>query len=346
MDMKQNLVFSKLFLVAIFFLTVNQAFSGVLTVSNNTAISAQYNSISAAFSAANPGDTVFIHGSPNSYGDVTLNKRLVVIGPGYTPTNPTSPTAVIGYFYLDTLVGVSGASGTYVAGLVINNFYSSGNYNGRVLNNITIRRNYITSYLTVGSSNTEVHNWLIYDNIINYLSYSINTSTSTNILINNNLFNYSYNVYKSIYTNNVIYNNPIFSYCTVQNNIFVTGVNNNNTSDHNTFNNNLFSSAITFTNGTNTFSPALVANTTTGNADPQFNGGTGTSFLSISDYHLKTASAGHNAGTDGMDLGIYGGTGFTWGGTPPVPMIYFYNIKPNYVQSNGTLNITVSVKNQ
>ena len=143
-----------------------------------------------------------------------------------------------------------------------------------------------------------------------------------------------------------MYSNPTFSYCTVQNNIFVTGVNTNNTSDHNTFNNNLFSSAITFTNGTNTFTPALVANTTTGNADPQFNGGTGTTYLSISDYHLKVASAGHNAGTDLTDLGIYGGTGFNWGGTPPVPMIYFYNLKPNYVQSNGTLNITVSVKNQ
>jgi len=344
--MKQNLTISKFALVAILLLTVSQAFSGILTVSNNTAISAQYSSVSAAFTAANPGDTVFIHGSPTSYGDVTLNKKLVVIGPGYIPTNPTSPSAVLGYFSLDTLVGVSGASGTYVAGLYISNFNTTSNYNGRILNNITVRRCEISSYFTIGYSNTEVHNWLVYENLINYLSYSINTSSSTNILINNNILNYSYNIYKSIYTNNVTYNNPTFSYCTVQNCIFVTAVNTNNTSDHNTFNKNLFSSAITFTNGTNTFSPALVANTTTGNADPQFNGGTGTTYLSIADYHLKVASAGHIAGTDGTDLGVYGGTGFNWGGTPPVPMIYFYNLTPNYVQSNGTLNITVSVKNQ
>jgi hypothetical protein len=102
----------------------------------------------------------------------------------------------------------------------------------------------------------------------------------------------------------------------------------------------LFTSAQTFTSPTNTFSNE------TPNTDPQFNGGNATTYLSISDYHLKVASTGHNAGTDGTDLGVYGGTGFLWGGTPPVPMIYFYNLKPNYVQANGTLNITVSVKNQ
>ena len=342
--MKQILNLSKLVLVAALLLTVNQAFSAVLTVSNNTAISAQYTSVPAAVTAANPGDTIYIHGSPSGYGDVYINKKLVIIGPGYSPTNPTGNAAVVGYFYLDTLNGVSGSSGTYIAGMYFNALSVTGNYNSHILSNVTLRRNQISSYLYIGSSNTEVHNWVVLENLINYISYSINNTTSTNILINNNILSYSYNIYKSIFTNNVVYNNPTFSYCTVQNNIFVTPANTNNTSDHNTFNNNLFSSAITFTNGTNIFSPVNQATT---NSDPQFVGGNATSYLSISDYHLKPASYGHtNPGTDGLDLGIYGGTGFLWGGTPPVPMIYFYNLKPNYVQSNGTLNITVSVKNQ
>jgi hypothetical protein len=343
MDMKQILTISKLALVALLFLLSNQAYSSILTVSNNTALSAQYNSVNAAIAAANPGDTVFIHGSPNGYGDITLNKKLVVIGPGYWPTNPTSPNAYIGNFYLDSVASQSGCSGSFIAGLYMNNLSIGSNYQSHILNNITFKRNQVTGNFTIGYSNTEVHNWILQENLINYLSYSIYIPNSTNILIDNNIISYAYNIYKTVFSNNVVYNNPTFSYCTVQNCIFVTGTNSNNTSDHNTFNNNLFTSAITFTNGTNSFSPALQATT---NADPLFVGGTNSSYLSIGDYHLKPASVGHLAGTDNTDLGIYGSTGFTWGGTPPVPMIYFYNIKPNYVLSNGTLNIIVSVKNQ
>ena len=342
MNMKQIFNLSKLVLVFALLLSANQAFSTILTVSNNTAISAQYNSVQAAFTAANSGDTVYIHGSNTAYGDVTLNKRLIVIGPGYGPTNPTGLKAMIGYFYLDTLTGVSGCSGTYIAGMYISSLYQNSNYNGKVLNNITVRRNQITSYLEIGSSNTEVHNWVIQENLLNNIGYSINTATSTNILVDNNIINYLYTAYKSIFTNNVVYYAPNFSECTVSNCIFVYAAN-NNASSNNTFNNNLFSSAQTFTSGTNTFSPVNQATT---NSDPQFVGGTSSTYLSIGDYHLKVVSAGHNAGTDAMDLGIYGGTGFLWGGTPPVPMIYFYNLKPNYVLATGTLNITVSVKNQ
>jgi hypothetical protein len=342
--MKQILNLSKLVLVVTLLLTVNQAFSAVLTVSNNTNISAQYTSVPAAISAAANGDTIYIHGSNTAYGDITINKQLVVIGPGYIPTNPTGLRAMLGYIYLDTLTGVSGSSGTYIAGLYFSALYINSHYNGLVLNNITVRRNQITSYLQIGSSNTEVHNWLILENLISNIGYNINIAASTNILVNNNIISYMYNAYKSIYVNDVIYYIPNFSECTISNCIFVATSTTNNTVTC-TFNNNLFSSSQTFNYpASNTFSPA---NQATNNHDPLFVGGSATSYLSISDYHLQATSFGHtNPGTDGKDLGIYGGTGFLWGGTPPVPMIYFYNLKPNYVQSNGTLNITVSVKNQ
>ena len=342
MYMKKKLVNAFVCMVMAILLTTLQGYAKILTVSNNTAISAQYTTLSAAFTAANSGDTVYIHGSNTAYGDITLNKRLVVIGPGYTPTNPTALPATIGTFTLDTLNGVSGTSGTYITGLVMGTLNVSSGYNSHVMNNITLRRNRINSYAYIGSSNTETHNWLIQENLINYLSQNTNNTLSTNILIINNIFNYSYNIYKSIFTNNVIYNVPTFSECTVSNCIFIAAAG-NNSSVNNTFNSNLFTSAITFTSGTNTFLPTGQATT---NSDPQFAGGTGTSYLSISNYQLQVASAGHNAGTDGKDLGIYGGTGFLWGGSPAVPMIYYYNLKPNYIQANGTLNITISVKNQ
>jgi hypothetical protein len=342
MNMKNIFTFSKVVLVLALLFSANQAFSKIITVSNNTAIAAQYNNLAAAFAAGNAGDTFYIHGSNTSYGDITLKQRFVIIGPGYGPTNPTGLKAQLGYVYLDTLTGVSGTSGTYIAGLTLYQIQPTSNYNGRVLNNITLRRNYFTGYIYIGYSTTEVHNWVITENLAYSISYAINTATSTNILITNNILSYFYNAYKSILSNNVIYYSTVFSECSVSNNIFVYS-SGNNSSVNSTFNNNLFSSAQTFTSGTNTFSPAGQATT---NSDPQFTGGTGTTWLSISDYHLSVSSSGHLAGTDGKDLGVYGGTGFVWGGTPPVPMIYFYNLKPNYVQANGTLNVSVSVKNQ
>jgi len=57
----------------------------ILRVSNVSGSSAPYASISAAHDAASSGDTIMIDASPDSYGDVSLsvNKKLVLIGPGY-----------------------------------------------------------------------------------------------------------------------------------------------------------------------------------------------------------------------------------------------------------------------
>jgi hypothetical protein len=342
MSMKQILTLSKAILVLAFLFSASQAFSTIRTVSNNTAISAQYSSVAAAITAASPGDTIYIHGSNTAYGDVTLNKRLILIGPGYGPSNPTGYAAQIGTLNLDTATGPhTGASGSYIAGLYMSSLAVTYNYynNGNAVSNITIRRNQFTSTLNIGYSNTLIHNWLIQENLIQYLSFSINTSSSTGILINNNIIgsNY-YTAYNAIYSNDVFYNVPTFNACTVQNCIFVTSAG-TNASVNSIFNNNLFSSAVTF-GGSNTISGTLAA------GDPQFIGGTGTSYLSISNYKITPLTTASNAGTDGKDLGVYGGTGFLWGGTPPVPMVYFYNLKPNYVLSTGTLNVTVSVKNQ
>lgn len=50
---------------------------------NNTDPSAPYASINDAVNAATEGDTIMVEGSSIPYGDVTINKRVVLIGPGY-----------------------------------------------------------------------------------------------------------------------------------------------------------------------------------------------------------------------------------------------------------------------
>lgn len=58
------------------------AYASILRV-NNVDSSAPYASIAAAVAAATDGDTIMVDGTSVDYDDVTINKRLVVIGPGY-----------------------------------------------------------------------------------------------------------------------------------------------------------------------------------------------------------------------------------------------------------------------
>lgn len=60
------------------------AHATILRVSNVTGSSAPYSSFADALEAATPGDTIMVEGSATSYGySHTINKRIVLIGPGY-----------------------------------------------------------------------------------------------------------------------------------------------------------------------------------------------------------------------------------------------------------------------
>ena len=55
----------------------------VLTVSNNPPTAGQYTDLQVAVNSANEGDTLLLHGSPNNYGGISMNKKLCLIGAGY-----------------------------------------------------------------------------------------------------------------------------------------------------------------------------------------------------------------------------------------------------------------------
>ena len=64
-----------------------------------------------------------------------------------------------------------------------------------------------------------------------------------------------------------------------------------------------------------------------------------------SNFKLKEGSPGKNAGTDGKDIGIYGGTGFSDTALPPMPRITTKNIA-DQTDENGMLKIQIQVKAQ
>jgi hypothetical protein len=57
------------------------------TVHNDPLYNAEYNTIAAAITAASDFDTLLVHGSAVSYGNMSLSKPLTLIGPGHDPAN-------------------------------------------------------------------------------------------------------------------------------------------------------------------------------------------------------------------------------------------------------------------
>ncbi|MFN8206236.1 MAG: hypothetical protein U0T82_02355 [Bacteroidales bacterium] len=301
----------------------------VLTVSNSELTAAQYTSLQAAITAALAGDTIYVHGSQTSYGDALVNKRLVLIGPGYTPLNPTTPSARIENITLDTLSGLSGAGRTFIMGLSIGNIGLSNNYQSMKCVDITVKRNWITGYIYMGNYGP-IRNWLIEENNVSAILPNFDQPNSGNNLLRNNIIGYMPSMARAMVVNNVINTSTIFNECTISNNIFMVPES-DNTSGFSTFNNNLFSSNVNFNSGTSTLVGTIIG-------DPLLVGS--------GNYHLQAGSIAIGAGTDGKDLGIYGGSGFTDGGIPPIPSVYFYNISPNYIPVGGSLKITVKARNQ
>jgi hypothetical protein len=340
-----------LFITLIVSFCVFQLNAAVHTVSNDPNQPAQWNDLQMACDSANAGDTIYIQGTATDYctgqptGQIHIKKKLHLIGAGIKPQNNYlyGYESYISSLYLDTVAFISGASGTIIEGLRFT--LSGGGYNG--LKDIIIRRNRIYTSWGTGYPSS---NLLVVNNIIHG-----NTSfhQATNVIFMNNicLSSIQYCGNTVIVSNNLflLNNGGVFSTgvsgATITNNIFyysqTTGANYCNLS------NNLgFGLSTTVLNGTNTGSGNL-------NADPQFMFLYSTTDHSYNDqnkYVLKSTSLGKNAGTDGTDIGIYGGQ-YPWPAsaipdfinciTPQVPVVEELIIQNSSVPANGNLNFSI-----
>lgn len=57
----------------------------ILTVSNSMSAPAQYNDLQTAVDSASVGDTLLVTGTGSSYGNITIDKPLMLVGAGYAP---------------------------------------------------------------------------------------------------------------------------------------------------------------------------------------------------------------------------------------------------------------------
>ena len=79
----------------------------IRTVNNNKSGPGQFTSFSNAIKATANYDTIYVSGSPNSYGFQSINKILTIIGTGH---NPDKQNPLVSSFnYIDCLTGSSGS---------------------------------------------------------------------------------------------------------------------------------------------------------------------------------------------------------------------------------------------
>jgi hypothetical protein len=332
--MKKNL----LFLLLIMF-SCHISFAKIWRV-NNTGVPADFTTAQAAHDNAGVvnGDTIHFEPSGTYYGDLSLSKRLVIIGNGYflgslaTNSNPdlqaNPATSTIGTLYI-----TSGGSNSVIMGMTFSVVYIG--FSSQV-NNLLFRRNRVTSSLnfyTGGSTNVQVMQCYI-DGAVSQVSSHTNVLLANNIIVQGVNFDSDDN---GTFQNNIVHATGIaygssFTNFTLRSNIMVAGSIILNTC---LIENNLGSST-QFGTATGNQSNIDMSTVFTGYPTIGINSYDGR-------YVLKAGSPAIGAGFGSVDCGAYGNTpAYVKSGMPDVPSIYKLSVPP--IVTNNVLSVTVSTK--
>jgi hypothetical protein len=330
-------------LLLVFLLIItNHVIAAVFTVNNSPAGGAQYSQINAAISAASTGDTIYVNGSSATYADATITKSLTLIGAGtFSPKQAAFPTTI------STINLASGVSNVTIKGFNIGSSVSvSGNSN---VSFVTISDNFFSNNCFTYAQLNNVHDIVITNNIQSGNSYFCNVFNNGgcyNFLISNNLINgyiENFNFPSSTIQNNTFYNGgnafggstTAVSGCVIKNNIFYNSHPTNGTSSCIFLNNITYSTSVTY--------PAL-GGSNIDNTNPQLinvanSGGYSTTY----NFTVASTSPAHLAGTDGTDLGYYGGVlrASKYGEVYNLPVVREMDVTNTSVIQGGAINVKV-----
>lgn len=338
--------------------------AAVITVSNDPAKPAQYTSPATALAAAANGDTLYIYGSPNDYGSLTINKNITLIGAG----NNTRKD-----LWYKTLFSSITLSGSVLNGVTIDGIYCQlfiisppagvVQYSNITLRNSIVQGNLLGNQFSNFACGSVITNWLFENSYIETFTMPLNTACSPIAPVTNGfvLRNSIVNSFGGGY-NMVAVNSQIGS----------TGGTFQGMRD-NTFNNCIFYSMFftqTASNFNNQFNSCLTYLTQQPNAGfdlQSWSGGASGSannciinqnplwlttpssslFSTIQSNTrngwnpaIQVSSPARNAGTDGTDIGLTGGlVPYSFQAEPAIPVIRRYQLINAVVPPSGTVTI-------
>jgi len=310
------------FLAILFIVTVFSANATIWRVNNNGGINADATTLQEAHDAASAGDTIYLEFSPNTYGNCTFTKQLLVIGTGYFLTeNAMTPVQKAGAKVI-TLTFSSGSEGSIITGLNITTIYNK-------INNLVLKRNYISSNLYVAYG-VSVSNVVIEQNyIIGTIKFE---SGASNVIISNNILKSYIGMTSSssaTIRNNVCTYTSLSSFfnATFQNNIWADGTASFTNCE---VKNNLFKETGTDVDGNQYGIDMSTVFVGTGSTDGE--------------YQLSATSPALGAAIDGGECGAFGGSNpYRLSGVPTVPYIYDATI-PTSGSSTGGLPVTIKIR--
>ncbi|NVN97081.1 hypothetical protein HXX01_02500 [Candidatus Nomurabacteria bacterium] len=318
-----------------------EANSQNLIAIQNGSIQTFQTTLDQAINNATDGDTIFIPGGIFTITNPYLNKRIHIFGVGHNPdsTIETNPTIINSTIYLQQEASSGSLSGVKISGWI--------NAYGVNLTNYCIHRCYFNGLSLSSSSSNNLFSENIIDGVVsgggcqnNFFYNNIITGGITSFY-NNNIFRN--NIIKSVPS---LACNELWGFsvsdltgCIIENNIF-----NGSICVWNCIvkNNLLVNSTLAYAQG------CIILNNIL-NIDMYnvfINYSLNNPFNYAYNYHLQSTCPGRNAGTDGTDMGIYGGM-FPWkdGSLPPNPHIQT-KIIGQTTDDAGNLNVNIKVAAQ
>lgn len=317
----------------------NAKAQNLITVQNDGE-SEFFTNLDSAIVHALDGDTIYIPGgcyNPN----IPIAKRLHLVGAGHHPDSANITDRTV----FNTIIFDAGSDFGSITGI----YFSDNFYCNEEIEGVTVSRCRIYT-LRPWNYNDEstIINWAFTENIfLSALSLSC-----INCLFSNSIFVNRMGVSESVLRNNIFtYQDPWGFYyclsasnCLIENNIFPSPF---YLGSYNIYHNNV-NSGINGVSGINQGSGNFITDYPSlesifVNYHPQTWGING---IYEADFHLPPDSPFKNAGTDGTDIGIYGGT-FPWkDGSVPFNPHFQSVIIPGATDQNGNLNVNIKVAAQ
>lgn len=329
-------------LLSILFFLLNIHFSNatIWTVNNAGSGAAQFTSLQAAINAASPGDTILVHPSSVSYGNITISKRLIIFGGGFFGAGG-GQTILAAVTLQSTLSDLADSLNLEIVGFELTTFTVQAST--PAISNVIIRRCNFTNSMSGTLTNSYFEScWYI-------PSFNLSLPpTYTNLTFRNCIFTQTHTSQSSFISSNIaIGGNNTFDHC-----VFYSRVTNqadiplysNPPNGPNTFNNCIFDGRTSFNNQVfNTFNYCMI-DTVTGsnhafklnsiNANTNFPGSNIMGIPGYTNYNppalftvstrlfLTPGSPAIGAAAGGTDIGVQGGqTPFVYGGMPPLPIV-------------------------
>ncbi|MEN9918246.1 MAG: hypothetical protein RL662_682, partial [Bacteroidota bacterium] len=289
----------------------NWAQAQIISVVSPTNETKNYTDFKKAITEAPAGSMVYLPGGTFSgNGEIEIAKNIHIIGVGYEKSvNPIAGETSIG----DMITFLTGADGSTLTGVQVG-YVNIGKADGTnfVVNNLLIKQCLINS-LSIRNAKGQLGGTGVFLEQNKFTGeVALRTKKATII---NNLF---------LKTNGTNINYPMES--VIKNNVFFSATPirvipedvNNDPNIGNNVDNNIFVEGITdgFTKVKFlTFKSNIICNATV--MDGNFSNVNKNSLFKPNTFQLQDNSVGKNKGTDGKDLGVYGGSS-TWieGGIP------------------------------